>query len=139
MTVEVHRLQRELDAEFGHADLTGALEEWVAGSAVRNGTLTLQIVGSTGGLTTIEYESGALADLRRAVDQLAPAGGEYEHNRRWHDGNGFSHVRSALLKTSLALPIVDGRLKLGTWQQVVAVNFDNRPREREIVGVIVGE
>ena len=81
---------------------------------------------------------GALADLRRSIESVAPADGHYEHNARWGDGNGFSHVRSALLKTALALPIVDGRLRLGTWQQVVVLNFDNRPREREVVAVIYG-
>lgn len=139
MTVEAHALQRQLDAEFGHADVTEEVQAWITTSGVRTGSLTLQMVGSTGGLTTIEYESGALADLRRAVGQLAPANEDYEHNRRWHDGNGFSHVRSALLKTGLALPIVEGRLQLGTWQQIVAINFDNKARQREIVGVIVGE
>ena len=138
MTIEVHRTNKHLDAEFGHADVTGELEQWVEGSGVRNGVLTVQLVGSTGGVTTIEYESGALADLRLAMEQLAPAHDDYEHNRRWHDGNGFSHLRSALLKTGLAVPIIDGRLQLGTWQQVVAINFDNRARDRELVGVIIG-
>jgi secondary thiamine-phosphate synthase enzyme len=95
-------------------------------------------VGSTGSITTIEYESGALADLRRALDLLAPADADYAHNARWGDGNGFSHVRSALLKTSLSLPVVDGKLALGTWQQVVAINLDNRERVRELVAVLVG-
>ena len=103
-----------------------------------DGLLGVQMVGSTGGVTTIEYEPGALADLRRAVEQLAPSDADYEHNARWHDGNGFSHVRSALLKTGLSIPILEGRLQLGTWQQVVALNFDNRDRDRELVGVIVG-
>ena len=118
--------------------MTGELEEWVERSGVRNGLLTVQLVGSTGGVTTIEYESGALADLRQAMEQLAPAHDDYEHNRRWHDGNGFSHLRSALLKTGVAVPIIDGRLQLGTWQQVVVINFDNRARERELVGVVIG-
>ena len=129
----------DLDAEFGHADVTGELNRWVAQSGVRNGLLTAQMVGSTGGMTTIEYEPGALHDLRRAFDELAPPNEDYEHNKRWHDGNGYSHLRSALLKTGLALPIVDGRLQLGTWQQVVAINFDNHTRRREIVGVVLGE
>jgi secondary thiamine-phosphate synthase enzyme len=100
--------------------------------------LVVQLVGSTGAVTTIEYEPGALEDLRRALDRIAPATEDYAHNARWGDGNGFSHVRSALLKTSLAIPIVDGRLVLGTWQQVVVINLDNRSRKREVVGVVVG-
>ena len=138
MTATVYRTHRHLRAEFGHADITDELEAWVRDASVGNGLLTVQMVGSTGGVTTIEYESGALADLRRAMDQLAPATEDYAHNERWHDGNGFSHLRSALLKTSVALPIIDGRLQLGTWQQVVAINFDNRDRERELVGVVIG-
>ncbi len=138
MQLQVYRTTRHLAAEFGHADVTGELEQWVRNSGVSNGMLTVQLVGSTGGMTTIEYESGALADLRRAFDALAPANEDYRHNERWHDGNGFSHLRSALLKTGLALPIIDGRLQLGTWQQVVAINFDNHARDRELVGIIIG-
>lgn len=133
------RLSVALEPEFGHHDLTSAAQEWVAESGIATGVLVLQLVGSTGGITTIEYEPGALADLRRALEQIAPAGGNYAHNERWHDGNGFSHVRSALLKTSVSIPIVDGELRLGTWQQVVAINMDNKARRRELVVAIVGE
>ena len=139
MKTTVHKTHRQLDAEFGHADVTDELRGWVDASGVGNGVLSVQMVGSTGGITTIEYEPGALDDLRRAMDRLAPANEDYEHNKRWHDGNGFSHLRSALLKTGLALPIIDGRLQLGTWQQVVAINFDNHARRRELVGVVVGD
>ena len=126
-------------AEFGHRDVTAEVERLVAESGVRNGMVVVSLTGSTGAVTTIEYESGALADLRRALERVAPAGEDYAHNARWGDGNGFSHVRSALLKTSIALPVVDGRVQLGTWQQVVAINLDNRAREREVVAVVVGE
>ena len=135
---DTHRWSVRLPAEFGHADITAVLERLVSQSGVRTGVLTVQLVGSTGAITTIEYESGALRDLRRALETLAPADGDYAHNARWGDGNGFSHVRSALLKTSLSLPVVDGELILGTWQQVVAINLDNRERERELVAVVVG-
>lgn len=111
----------------------------MARSGVTHGALVVAVTGSTAAITTIEYESGALADLRRALDGLAPANDDYAHNARWGDGNGFSHVRSALLKTGLALPVVDGRVELGTWQQVVVINLDNRAREREVVAVVVGE
>jgi secondary thiamine-phosphate synthase enzyme len=127
-----------LPALFGHADITAELEELVRESGIRTGVLSVQLVGSTGAITTIEYESGALGDLRRALEVLAPVGAEYAHNARWGDGNGFSHVRSALLKTSVSVPVVDGRLALGTWQQVVALNLDNRERARELVAVVVG-
>jgi secondary thiamine-phosphate synthase enzyme len=128
-----------LPAEFGHRDVTPELKELVRASGIRTGTLTVQLVGSTGAITTIEYEPGALADLRRALDALAPADADYAHNARWHDGNGFSHLRSALLKTGLSIPVVESELALGTWQQVVVFNLDNRAREREVVAVLVGE
>jgi secondary thiamine-phosphate synthase enzyme len=138
MTLQ-HSLTLSLDAEFGHRDITADVSAWVTDSGIRTGICALQSVGSTGAITTIEYEAGALEDLHRAVEELAPARGPYAHNERWGDGNGFSHVRSALLKTGLTVPIVDGRLELGTWQQIVVINFDNRPRERRISAVIVGD
>ena len=127
-----------LDAQFGHRDVTDEISTLVADSGVRDGAAVVSLTGSTGAVTTIEYEGGALADLRRALDALAPPTDDYAHNARWGDGNGFSHVRSALLKTSLTLPVVDGRLQLGTWQQVVVINLDNRARDREVVAVVLG-
>jgi secondary thiamine-phosphate synthase enzyme len=127
-----------LAAEFGHRDVTDDVERLVAESGVREGMVVVSLTGSTGAVTTIEYEEGALADLRRALDRIAPTNDDYAHNARWGDGNGFSHIRSALLKTSIAAPIVDGRLALGTWQQIVVINLDNRAREREVVAVVVG-
>ena len=127
-----------LGAEFGHRDVTDEVSGLVAESGVREGAVVVSLTGSTGAVTTIEYEGGALADLRRALDRVAPADDDYAHNARWGDGNGFSHVRSALVRTSLAIPVVDGRLQLGTWQQLVVINLDNRAREREVVAVVVG-
>ena len=127
-----------LAAEFGHADITSDLEKLVRESGVRTGVMTVQMIGSTGAITTIEYESGALNDLRQALERFAPVDEEYAHNARWGDGNGFSHLRSAILKTSLSIPVIDGTLALGTWQQVVAINLDNRDRMRELVAVLVG-
>ena len=127
-----------LPAEFGHRDVTEEVTELVARSGVRDGMVVVSLTGSTGAITTIEYEPGALADLRRALDRLAATDEDYEHNARWGDGNGFSHVRSALLKTSIALPIVDGELSVGTWQQIVVINLDNRERERHVVAVVCG-
>jgi secondary thiamine-phosphate synthase enzyme len=138
MTSE-YRIEVSLPAEFGHQDITDEVATWVRESRVRTGVVTVQGVGSTGGITTIEYEPGAMADLRRSLEALAPADADYEHNARWGDGNGFSHVRSALLKTSVSIPISGGRMQLGTWQQVVVMNFDNRSRERSVVGVVIGE
>lgn len=129
----------DLEAEFGPEDITGRVVQLVSDSGVTTGIVTVGMAGSTGAVTTIEYEPGALHDLRRALHTLAPANDDYAHNARWGDGNGFSHIRSALLKTSLSVPIVDGRLYLGTWQQLIVINFDNRPRSREIASVVIGE
>jgi secondary thiamine-phosphate synthase enzyme len=128
-----------LNSEFGHRDITSDLEAAVAEAGVETGIVAVQLSGSTGAITTIEYEAGALADLRRALEVVAPANDDYAHNARWGDGNGFSHVRSALLKTGLTIPIVNGRLALGTWQQVVVINCDNRRRTRVVVAVVMGE
>jgi secondary thiamine-phosphate synthase enzyme len=128
-----------LAQEFGHADVTRDVEDLVGECGIQDGLAVVALVGSTGAVTTIEYESGALSDLRAALDHIAPVDAHYQHNARWGDGNGFSHVRSALLKTSIAIPIVDGRLQLGTWQQIIVINLDNRPRNREVVATVVGE
>ncbi|MBI2536091.1 MAG: YjbQ family protein [Gemmatimonadetes bacterium] len=128
-----------LEAEFGYRDITPEVTELVTRSGVPTGAAIVSLKGSTGAITTIEYEKGALADLRRALDQVAPVDIEYAHNAAYHAGNGFSHVRSALLKTSISVPVIEGRLQLGTWQQIIVINLDNRPRQREVVAVVVGE
>ena len=107
-------------------------------SLITNGLITIFCPGSTGSITTIEYESGVLQDLKEALERIAPSDIPYKHNERWGDGNGFSHVRAALMKPSLTVPLVNGKLTLGTWQQVVFIDFDNRGRHREIVVQIVG-
>jgi len=139
MSAHFRRWMVELGAECGHEDVTEAVREVVAESGVTTGQVTVGMAGSTGAVTTIEYEPGALKDLWRAVEQIAPADGEYAHNLKWGDGNGFSHVRSALLKTGLSVPVINGELYLGTWQQIVVFNFDNRSRRREIAAVVTGD
>ncbi|MFC1834597.1 secondary thiamine-phosphate synthase enzyme YjbQ [Thermodesulfobacteriota bacterium] len=119
-------------------DITSQLHRCLRESGVADGLLTVINPGSTGAITTIEYESGAIGDLKRALERLAPMDEEYAHNLRWGDGNGFSHVRSALMKPSLGIPIVAGGLCLGTWQQVVFLDFDNKPRKRRLVVQIMG-
>jgi secondary thiamine-phosphate synthase enzyme len=108
-------------------------------SGIENGLVTVFCSGSTGAVTTIEYESGVLNDLKKALEEIAPSNIPYEHDRRWGDGNGFSHVRAALMKPSLTVPLVEGRLTLGTWQQIVFIDFDNRPRHRDIIVQIIGD
>jgi secondary thiamine-phosphate synthase enzyme len=120
-------------------DITDQIADAVLKSGLISGTLTIFCPSSTSALTTIEYESGALSDLRRLFDEIIPSDREYAHNERWHDGNGHSHVRAALLGPSLSIPFVDKQLTLGTWQQVIYVDFDNRPRQRKLVVQLIGE
>ncbi len=120
-------------------DLTHGVERALAEASVTDGIVTLFVVGSTAALTTIEYEDGAVHDLSRAIERLAPRDMEYEHHLRWGDDNGHSHVRAALLGPSLSVPFVGGRLTLGTWQQIILIDFDTRPRQRQIVVQIIGE
>lgn len=120
-------------------DLTGQVQDQLSASRIVSGILVLFVPGSTGALTTIEYESGVLEDLKRVIEKLAPKDNHYEHDRRWGDGNGYSHVRAALMKPSLSIPIQKGRLALGTWQQIVLLDFDNRPRDRRVLIQILGD
>ena len=120
-------------------DVTRDLEHCLEESKVKNGLLTLMVAGSTAAVTTIEFESGAVSDLKETLERLAPMDGTYAHNLRWGDGNGFSHVRAALMKPSLTIPVIDGKLCLGTWQQVVTLDFDNKPRRRTLIVQIMGE
>jgi len=120
-------------------DITARVDEFIRKCALHNGIVTVFVPGSTASVTTIEFESGAIEDLKRAIERIAPTGIEYAHDTRWGDGNGFAHIRAALLGPSLSIPLVDGDLRLGTWQQIVLIDFDNRPRQREIVVQAVGE
>ena len=119
-------------------DITGDLNRLIGLSGIENGTANACVIGSTGSLSTIEYESGVVQDLKDAIDRIAPKGIAYAHELAWHDGNGHSHVQAALLGPSIALTIRNGRLKLGTWQQVVAINHDNRSRKRPIEVTLIG-
>jgi secondary thiamine-phosphate synthase enzyme len=120
-------------------DITPAVAQAVGASGLRAGVATIFVVGSTAGVTTIEFEAGAVADLNRAFEDIAPRRGEYRHHLRWGDDNGSSHVRAAMLGPSLAVPFVDGALTLGAWQQIMLLEFDTRPRRREFVIQIVGD
>ncbi len=120
-------------------DITAMVADVVARAGLADGTVTVFCVGSTCAVTTIEFEQGVLRDLRRAIEELVPEKRTYEHDKRWGDGNGFSHVRAALMKPSLVIPLIGSRLALGTWQQVVFLDFDNRDRQREIIVQVVGE
>ena len=119
-------------------DITPQVSSIVEQSGIHDGLVTVFCPGSTGALTTIEYESGVIRDLQKAIERLIPSDVAYEHDRRWGDGNGFSHVRAAFMKPSLTIPLTQGRLALGTWQQIVFIDFDNRGRQRRLVVQIVG-
>lgn len=126
----------------GHGDvhdITDRAATAVRESGLNDGTITIFSPSATSALTTIEYESGCVSDLQRLFDEIADPDRHYAHNARWGDGNGHSHVRAALLGPSLTVPFVDGRLTLGTWQQIIFVDFDNRSRRRELVAQIIGE
>ena len=119
-------------------DITNKVETILNKSDIQNGLVNVFCSGSTGGITTIEYESGVINDLKKAIEKIAPSNIPYEHDKRWGDGNGFSHVRAALMKPSLTIPLIKGKLSLGTWQQIVFMDFDNRGRDREIVVQVMG-
>jgi secondary thiamine-phosphate synthase enzyme len=119
-------------------DITDKLAACISRANISDGTVSVFMVGSTGSLTTIEHEPGVVADLKQAISRLAPPDQNYAHELAWHDGNGHSHVQAALLSPSITVPIRAGKLRLGTWQQVVAINHDNRPRNRSIEVTIVG-
>ena len=120
-------------------DITPAIEQEVAKAGMAKGVVTIFVAGSTAGLTTIEFEPGVLADLQGMWERIVPKDITYAHDRRWGDGNGYSHVRASLLGASLTVPFSNKRLMVGTWQQIVLVDFDNRPRSRQVILQIMGE
>ncbi len=120
-------------------DITEQVSREVDGSGIENGIVAIFAVGSTAGITTIEHESGLVADFKAMWDKLIPASVGYGHNQAWGDGNGHSHLRASVLGASLTVPFTNKKMALGTWQQIVYVDFDNRPRSREIVLQIIGE
>jgi secondary thiamine-phosphate synthase enzyme len=120
-------------------DITREVSLRIRESGISEGSVLIFVPGSTAALTTIEYESGAIEDLREAIARLAPDNLNYRHDARWGDGNGYSHVRAALLGASLTIPVIAGKLVLGTWQQVILCDFDNRPRKRQVVVQVTGK
>jgi secondary thiamine-phosphate synthase enzyme len=137
-SLETFTLEVKTTAGTDILDLTEAVAVRLKQTGVAEGLLTLFIAGSTAALSTIEFETGVVNDLRAAIDRLFPKDIPYEHDRRWGDGNGYAHVRAAFLKPCLSIPIIGGGLLLGTWQQIVLLDFDNRPRQRRIQGQVMG-
>lgn len=120
-------------------DITGEVAGAVSKAGLKSGVVTVFVPGSTGGLTTVEYEPGLVQDLKKFFEKIAPEGGTYQHNLRWHDGNGYAHVRASFLGPSISVPFIDGKLQLGTWQQIIFIDFDNRSRSRELIIQVIGD
>lgn len=139
MTVKTFHLQFNTQGNGHTLDITGDVARSIRESGLQNGIVTIFTPGSTSALTTIEFEDGAVSDFQRLFAEIAPENREYRHNLRWQDGNGHSHIRAALLGASLTVPFTTGKMLLGTWQQIIYIDFDNRARNRQIVCQIMGE
>ena len=139
MSVKTYRERIKTRGNTEILDISSLAAKAVQSSGLKQGTVTIFVPGSTAAITTIEYESGVIQDLRAAIQRLIPDSIHYDHDRRWGDGNGYSHVRAALMKPDLTVPFEDSTLLLGTWQQLVLIDFDNRPRTREVIFQILGE
>jgi len=137
--VVTEKINIQTKGEGDIVDITSEVERKVSAAGIKSGTVTVFISGSTAGVTTIEYEPGVVSDFREMWDRIVPRDMQYKHDQRWGDGNGYSHVRASTLGPSLVVPFSNKALLLGTWQQIVVVDFDNRPRSREIVLQIMGE
>jgi secondary thiamine-phosphate synthase enzyme len=139
MKNKIDRIQIDALGGVQIIDITNHVQELLAKSDLNDGLATVFVPGSTASVTTIEYEPGLIADIKKALDRIAPRDGHYEHDQRWHDGNGHSHVRAAFLKPSVAIPFSNKTLMLGTWQQLVFIELDVRPRNRTIVVQLMGD
>ncbi len=139
MTVVTKTLSFNTKGNDDIIDITQQVQDVLSGSGLSSGTVTVFVPGSTASVTTIEYEPGLLGDFPRAMEKLAPKGERYGHDARWGDGNGHSHVRASTIGPGLVVPFQNGRLMLGTWQQIVFIDFDNRPRARNVIVQAMGE
>jgi secondary thiamine-phosphate synthase enzyme len=139
MTIVTKKINLKTKGDADIINITAEVMSAVSNSGLKNGLAVIFVPGSTAGVTTIEYEPGLVHDMKAFFEKIAPESGEYQHNIRWQDGNGYSHVRAAFLGPSLTVPFADKKLNLGTWQQIVLIDFDNRPRNREIIVQVTGE
>ncbi len=137
--VHTEQIEVDVDGYCDIVDITASMNEAVMNSGFISGTITAFCPGSTGAITTIEYEPGLLKDLPEFFEKLIPSDKNYHHDDTWHDGNGFSHLRAALMKPDITVPFIAGKLTLGTWQQVVFLNFDNKSRRRSLILQVMGE
>ena len=139
MVVETFDFSLKTSGDSDLIDITGKVTKVLKDSGISSGIVTIFVPGSTAGVTTIEYEEGALRDFQAAIERIAPKGIHYDHDARWGDGNGYSHIRASLLGPSLTVPFSSSKLLLGTWQQIVLIDFDNRPRTRRVLIQVLGE
>lgn len=139
MSVETHTISLETDGNGDIRDITEQVRECVRSSQIKHGIATVFSPSATSGITSLEFEPGCVRDLQRVFDEIIPPDRDYAHNQRWGDGNGHSHARAALLKSSFTVPFIDRSLSLGTWQSLVLVDFDNRPRSRKLIIQLLGE
>ena len=139
MAVETRYISVETGGDGDILDLTQDIQNQINGSEINDGVVTIFTPSATSGITTLEFEPGCVEDLQRLFNEIIPPEKNYAHNLRWGDGNGHSHLRAGIIKPSLTVPIVEGKMTLGTWQSIILVDFDNRPRERQLVLQIMGE
>ena len=139
MVVVTDYLEFETKGNTDIIDLTSDISHVVVSSGVRDGIVMVFAPGSTAAITTLEYEPGLISDLKKALERLVPQGIDYDHDERWHDGNGHSHIRASILGQSESFPLVKGNIQLGTWQQIIFIDLDNRPRSRKVLVQVYGE
>ncbi|MEE9224826.1 MAG: secondary thiamine-phosphate synthase enzyme YjbQ [Bacteroidota bacterium] len=139
MQVVTKKLHMSTKGHTDVIDLTGKLSDLLSKAGMKDGSMTVFVAGSTASITTVEYEPGLIKDLPEAFERLAPSGRTYHHDATWGDNNGYSHVRASMVGPTLIVPFSKGSLLLGTWQQVVLIDFDNRPRERDVIVQLMGE
>jgi secondary thiamine-phosphate synthase enzyme len=139
MTVKSKRIKLQTKGRDHVIDITGEVEEALSKSEIKNGVLTVFIHGSTASVTTIEYEPGLVKDIKALNEKIIPSNVSYAHDLTWGDANGYAHLRASLIGPSLSIPVVSGSMTLGTWQQIIVIDHDNRPRSREIYVQIIGE
>ena len=139
MDIKTHKVKFATKGHTDIIDITGKVDDLVADSGFKEGIANIFTVGSTAGISTVEYEPGLIQDLKVSWNKLVPENSHYAHNAHWGDGNGYAHVRSSLLKSSLNIPFIRGKLCLGTWQQIIYLDFDNRSRQREIIVQVIGK
>jgi secondary thiamine-phosphate synthase enzyme len=139
MTIITKKIKLSTKGDTDIVNITGEAASAVLSAGLENGSVNIFVPGSTGSITTVEYEPGLVEDLKAFFEKIAPKSGTYQHNIKWQDGNGYSHVRASLLGPGITVPFIDNKMQLGKWQQIIFIDFDNRPRDREIIIQIMGE